>query len=392
MKNIIHTVLVLSLLIVVITEVLAAPPAAYEGRKLYVSHCQICHGIGGKGDGPLAKTMQIEPADLTIIVRSRNDDILMKNIIGEDRETAKGHDRHDLLSDAMPKWKEVFSEPQIEALVAYLRFLGTSKHELMGDPEVGLQLYEKYCQICHGVEGDGRGIMTNLMGIKPMDHTNPYKNNMLDNEALVRSILDGKGKYMPAWSGILTQNDTEALVSYIRLLPQIWERLQNGGLVILMSHAAVEEEKINGNSLLRDPLCKNELKLSDNGKKQAAQTGKLLSSRGISINSVLASPYCRTVNTGKIAFGQVEPAEFLSILESVPEQQADAYTEQLTQKIGSYSGKGNLILVTHESNINAITWLFETVEERLLVVLMPMGGNEFEEIGIINLESRMGDQ
>jgi len=44
--------------------------------------------------------------------------------------------------------------------------------------------------------------------------------NRLDNEELALSILDGKGTYMPAWRGILSQADVEALVSYIRLLSQ----------------------------------------------------------------------------------------------------------------------------------------------------------------------------
>ena len=30
--------------------------------------------------------------------------------------------------------------------------------------------------------------------------------------------LDGKGRFMPAWRGILSQTDVEALVGYIRLL------------------------------------------------------------------------------------------------------------------------------------------------------------------------------
>ena len=46
----------------------------------------------------------------------------------------------------------------------------------------------------------------------------PNETNSLDNEELVESILDGKGRYMPAWRGILSQGDVEALVSYIRLL------------------------------------------------------------------------------------------------------------------------------------------------------------------------------
>jgi cbb3-type cytochrome c oxidase subunit III len=218
MKNIIHATALLALIAVSAPEVSANPAPAYEGRRLYVSYCQLCHGTDGKGDGPLAKTMQIDPADLTTTVRSRSDTILLKIITGEGRQTITGRDRHNLLSEAMPEWKDVFSESQVKALIAYLRFLGSTKHDLMGDPEVGMRLYQKYCQVCHGVEGDGDGIMTNLMGIMPMDHTNPNETNSLDNEELVESILDGQGRYMPAWRGILSQGDVEALVSYIRLL------------------------------------------------------------------------------------------------------------------------------------------------------------------------------
>lgn len=218
MKNIINVLALLIMLAVGTPEVFADPPAAYEGRRLYVSYCQLCHGPRGKGDGPLAMKMKITPADLTTTVRSRSDTILKKIITGEGRQTITGRDRHNLLSDAMPEWKDVFNETQINALIAYLRFLSRTKYDLMGDPEVGLKLYQKYCQVCHGPEGEGDGIMTKIMGIHPMDHTNPNETNRLDNEEIVKSILDGKGNYMPAWRGILHQTDVEALVSYIRLL------------------------------------------------------------------------------------------------------------------------------------------------------------------------------
>jgi cbb3-type cytochrome c oxidase subunit III len=218
MKKFIHALALLVLFTVSIPEAAANPPPAYEGRRLYVSYCQLCHGTGGEGDGPLAKVMKISPADLTTTIRSRSDTILTKIITGEGRQTITGRDRHNLLSDSMPEWKDVFSESQVKALIAYLRFLGSSKHDLMGDPEAGMRLYQKYCQVCHGEEGDGDGIMTKLMGIMPMDHTNPDETSSIDNEELVKSILDGKGRFMPAWRGILTQDDVEALVSNIRLL------------------------------------------------------------------------------------------------------------------------------------------------------------------------------
>lgn len=191
-----YILLYLSCLIILPSQSFANPPPAYEGRRLYVSYCQLCHGTEGKGDGALAKSMQINPADLTTTVRSRSDTILTKIITGDGKQTITGRDRHNILSQAMPEWKDVFNDKQVKALIAYLRFLGSAKHQLMGDPKVGYNLYQQYCQVCHGVEGDGDGIMTQLMGIMPMDHTNPNETNSLNNQELAKSILDGKGRFM----------------------------------------------------------------------------------------------------------------------------------------------------------------------------------------------------
>ncbi len=201
-----------------VLSVFANPPLSYEGRRLFVSYCQLCHGMDGKGGGPLAEDMEIDTADLTTTVRSRSDTILKKIITGEGRQTITGRDRHNLLSDAMPSWKGVFTDSQVDALIAYLRFLGNSKHGLMGDPVKGMELYKQYCQVCHGEDGDGNGIMTKLMKIEPADHTNPNEMDALNNKILVESILTGRGKYMPAWKGVLTRKEVEELVSYIRLL------------------------------------------------------------------------------------------------------------------------------------------------------------------------------
>ncbi len=69
MKNIIHALVLLPLLAVITTESIAEnPPVAYEGRRLYVSYCQLCHGTAGKGDGPLAKAMKISQAEVEALV------------------------------------------------------------------------------------------------------------------------------------------------------------------------------------------------------------------------------------------------------------------------------------------------------------------------------------
>jgi len=194
--------------------------AAFEGQLLFVSHCMICHGSDGKGGGPLAVNLGLDPVDMTRTLRSRSDTILRKIISGEGGQTISGRDRHNVLTDAMPNWGDVLSDSQIDALIAYLRFLSTSKHEMTGDPVLGGEIYRKYCSVCHGEEGYGDGVMTQILDLEPMDHTNPVVINAMSNEEIARAIREGDGQYMPGWKGILKEDEIEALVTYIRLLTQ----------------------------------------------------------------------------------------------------------------------------------------------------------------------------
>jgi len=157
---------------------------------------------------------------MTRTLRSRSDTILKKIISGEGGQTISGRDRHNVLTDAMPNWGEVLSESQIEALIAYLRFLSTAQHEMMGDPVEGRDLYQKYCTVCHGEEGYGDGVMTQILELEPMDHTDPVAINKMSNEDIFVAIKEGNGQYMPGWEGILDDEEIEALVSYIRMLTQ----------------------------------------------------------------------------------------------------------------------------------------------------------------------------
>ena len=160
----------------------------------------------------------------------------------------------------------------------------------------------------------------------------------------------------------------------------IWKELKKGGLVVLMRHASTAKKD---NPLLRDSSCLKERKLSEKGKKEAARIGRMFKSKKVAIKKVLASPYCRTVDTAKIEFNKAQPAEFLSLVEALSQEQAKTNTEQLMETIGSYKGSANLVLVTHAPNINAVS--FEMVEMGAFLVIRPMGNGEFEEIGKINL-------
>jgi len=45
----------------------ANPAAVERGRMLFDQHCALCHGKGGKGDGPAASTLNKRPTNVTLM-------------------------------------------------------------------------------------------------------------------------------------------------------------------------------------------------------------------------------------------------------------------------------------------------------------------------------------
>jgi len=161
----------------------------------------------------------------------------------------------------------------------------------------------------------------------------------------------------------------------------LWDSLKAGGKVILMRHAPVEQGSVYGNPLLRDPSCKNERNISNEGRHKTRLLAKKFREYNIPVSKVLHSPFCRTTDTAKIAFGNTKAADYISLIEILDPQAQAKQTEILNQVISSYANKGNLILVTHQPNINAIS--FELLKHLDILVIKPTGDGEFEELGVI---------
>ena len=101
-----------------------------SGAYLYRIHCTSCHGAGGRGDGPAARTLQVPPPDLTPMAERRGgiypSDEIAQLIDG--RRPLPGHTRQ-----GMPRWGAVFGnlemrnelavKARIDALVSYLESL-----------------------------------------------------------------------------------------------------------------------------------------------------------------------------------------------------------------------------------------------------------------------------
>ena len=77
-----------------------------SGKDMYVQYCATCHGKEGKGDGPAAKALKMQPTDLTRLTSNNHGtfpDIRIARVIqGSDALAAHG-------SREMPIWGEVFT-------------------------------------------------------------------------------------------------------------------------------------------------------------------------------------------------------------------------------------------------------------------------------------------
>ncbi len=192
----------------------AQPSNVYEGYKLFNETCFLCHGLDGKGKGPLSIKLNTTVEDLT-----DNTDLAKKS----DRDLFRiiqGTAPHGSINESMPQWGLAIPGPQIQSLVSYIRFLHQSKHPLIGDPETGRAVYQRYCAVCHGSNGRGNGPLTNVMEMEPADHTDTKKMAELTNEKLAEVIREGDvdSKLMPGWKEILSADEIKAVISYIRLL------------------------------------------------------------------------------------------------------------------------------------------------------------------------------
>ena len=46
--------------------------APTSGKQMYVSYCAPCHGLDGRGQGPVASALKTPPTDLTVLSRNNH--------------------------------------------------------------------------------------------------------------------------------------------------------------------------------------------------------------------------------------------------------------------------------------------------------------------------------
>jgi len=81
-----------------------------------------------------------------------------------------------------------------------------------GEPAGG-KLYRDYCALCHGEQGDGRGIAAPSMGRKLNDFRSTAFWSDRSDKKIIQVILKGQGR-MPAQS--VSPEEAKAIVEYMQ--------------------------------------------------------------------------------------------------------------------------------------------------------------------------------
>jgi mono/diheme cytochrome c family protein len=114
---------VAALFFIILTPLTCLATEVEDGKVLFVTYCETCHGTNGDGNGPAAAEFVLKPRDFALAAfkfdtdadwqRGTNHDLT--NVIKEGAAVFGG-------SNLMPAWGQL-SDDEIQKLIVYIRSL-----------------------------------------------------------------------------------------------------------------------------------------------------------------------------------------------------------------------------------------------------------------------------
>jgi phosphohistidine phosphatase SixA len=121
--------------------------------------------------------------------------------------------------------------------------------------------------------------------------------------------------------------------------------LRGGGYVLYFRHAATDFSQ-NDEKMKRYEDCADQRNLIDKGRADARAAGAAIRELRIPVGRVLASPFCRTVETAQLLFGRAEKMQEVRGGPPVPAG-SDRYAELRKILATPVRPGSNLVVVSH---------------------------------------------
>jgi broad specificity phosphatase PhoE len=161
---------------------------------------------------------------------------------------------------------------------------------------------------------------------------------------------------------------------------RLWTLLAGGGQVVMIRHA-ITTPGVGDPPNMRLGDCASQRNLTDEGRAHARRVGEAFRGRRIPVARVLTSPWCRCLETAKLAFGTFGAAETWAPLGNLygRSELRDDQVKAMKATLGERRTGGNLVLVSHGSTISAVTGINPDTAE--MVIVTPQGDGGFVVAG-----------
>ena len=155
--------------------------------------------------------------------------------------------------------------------------------------------------------------------------------------------------------------------------------LRQGGYVLYMRHTSTDFGQ-NDEGMTDYANCASQRNLTDAGRAEARAIGAALRELRIPVGPVLASPYCRTLETGRLVFGN--PTVSMAVVGGPGSDNGQRYAE-LRKLLSTPVAKGsNLAIASHGNPFRAVAGT-PYLAEGEIAVIEPQGDGRFRVVARI---------
>lgn len=199
-------------------------PSVSKGVDVYINRCSLCHGNQGMGEGKIP--LKIPNYPNTSLVKA-----LKANSAKEIYDTIVYGGMLSNVNQYMPPMGNELTWTEVESVSMFIQNLRTNTEETLAfvaeyqnnnsvAANIGKQVYEARCVLCHGKDGLGDGRMAKII-------KNPPPFNLTLSRVPKFYLTDivskggeamGRSHQMPPWSDQLAENEIDAVVDYILTL------------------------------------------------------------------------------------------------------------------------------------------------------------------------------
>ena len=102
-------------------------------------------------------------------------------------------------------------------LILALNTLAANHLVPISEVPLGKNIYHDRCEVCHGIQGDGKTFAANALFPPPKNFTAETTKKDLTREQMIRSVTRGRpGTAMMPWESVLSKLEIHSVVDYIR--------------------------------------------------------------------------------------------------------------------------------------------------------------------------------